>query len=286
MPEDRLCFVQFIHPGLEHQPDADGIKRWNKREHKRKFLKGQGRYFDGERVREGTFVYWGEWEPESRVVAEFPPQQTGGPAYLYEPYYVPRDSYAGLQNTDPFIFGPRFHYTGCLQHTKRGPTQLRNLSRGSVILFGSQVRSRFAVDTVFVVDGHVDHTLEDHQEGLAGVISRTYAEVTLGPWYALPHEDQRSFRLYFGATYDAPVQGMFSFVPCLPLKGDSVPFERPSIDIPGITNWKLQQNYRLNPQGSLEDVRILWERTVDQVVGQDLPLGLSVNLPPGIPPAE
>ena len=41
------------------------------------------------------------------------------------------------QNTDPFVFGERFHYTGCLRHTRRGPTQLRYLAPGSLVLFGS-----------------------------------------------------------------------------------------------------------------------------------------------------
>jgi len=38
-------------------------------------------------------------------------------------------------------------------------TQLRNLSRGSVILFGSKRpgRPEFTLDTVFVVAGFVDH---------------------------------------------------------------------------------------------------------------------------------
>jgi hypothetical protein len=54
-----------------------------------------------------------------------------------------------MQNTDPFVFGDQFHYTGCLQHTKRGATQLRYLDRGSVILFGSCREKRdFVVDTV------------------------------------------------------------------------------------------------------------------------------------------
>lgn len=282
MPEDKLCFVQFIHPGGEHRPSADGIKRWNEGMHQRKFLKTRGRYFDGARVSGGEFVFWGEWEPESRVVAEFSPNRPGEPRYLYEPYYVPKDSYEGLANTDPFVFGERFHYTGCLQHTSRGPSQLRNLSPGSVILFGSRVRSRFAMDTLFVVADHIDHAFDDHKERLAGVISRTYEEVTIRPWYAIPGEDPPSFRLYFGATYDAAVDGMFSFAPCLPLRGGPVPFDRPTVRIPGVVNWKLQQGKRLNPQEDPSDVQHLWESVVEQILDQDLALGISIDLPPRV----
>jgi len=82
-----------------------------------------------------------------------------GPNWVHRPVWSHQTSYRGLHNTDPFVFGDRFHYTGCLQHTKRGPTQLRNLSRGSVILFGSKRpgRPEFTLDTVFDVAGYVDH---------------------------------------------------------------------------------------------------------------------------------
>ena len=52
---------------------------------------------------------------------------------------------------DPFVFGPQFHYTGCMQHREGRPTQLRHLRAGSVVLFGSCTgRSSFVLDTVFV----------------------------------------------------------------------------------------------------------------------------------------
>ncbi len=41
--DDKLCFVQFIHPGGEHEPDDGLHKGWNKKVHKRKFLKRVGR---------------------------------------------------------------------------------------------------------------------------------------------------------------------------------------------------------------------------------------------------
>ena len=64
------------------------------------------------------------------------------------------------------FFGERFHYTGCLQHTRLGPTQLRSLAPGSLVLFGScRGKSRFAVDTVFVVSDHVDHSARDSIDG-------------------------------------------------------------------------------------------------------------------------
>ena len=41
---DRLCFVQFIHPGLEHEPDLAAGRSWNTGTHRRKFLRQPGRF--------------------------------------------------------------------------------------------------------------------------------------------------------------------------------------------------------------------------------------------------
>jgi hypothetical protein len=46
---ERRCFVQFIHPGGEHRPDAGDTKHWNVGDHRRKFLTRPGRDIaDGE----------------------------------------------------------------------------------------------------------------------------------------------------------------------------------------------------------------------------------------------
>jgi hypothetical protein len=71
---ERRCFVQFIHPGGEHWPDRGDRKFWNREAHRRKFLKGRGRYITGGEAREGEIVFWGEWEPESRVLARYSDQ--------------------------------------------------------------------------------------------------------------------------------------------------------------------------------------------------------------------
>ena len=43
--EERLCFVQFIHPGLEHEPDSAAGRSWNVEMHRRKFLRHRGALF-------------------------------------------------------------------------------------------------------------------------------------------------------------------------------------------------------------------------------------------------
>lgn len=81
---ETLCFVQFLHPGAEHRPDNGSVKRWNTREHKRKFLVGPGTYVDGDKLLPGEIEFWGEWEPESRVKAIADPTPHG-PAPLRLP---------------------------------------------------------------------------------------------------------------------------------------------------------------------------------------------------------
>jgi len=62
--QDKLCFVQFMHPGGEHQTSGDTIP-WNTVDHKRKCLVQRGRSFRDGKISKGEIVFWGEWEPES-----------------------------------------------------------------------------------------------------------------------------------------------------------------------------------------------------------------------------
>lgn len=278
--DDKLCFVQFLHPGGEHLPDTGRKKEWNTGDHRRKFLVSGGRYLQGNHPHDDEIVFWGEWEPESRVIAEIEEPVPDGPRWVYQPYYVPTAAHRGLQNTDPFVFGERFHYTGCMQHTKNGPTQLRNLTRGSVILFGSCLhRSHFVVDTVFVVADQIDHSRRNFKDRLQGRVSETYEDVTLAPWYENLVERDKSHRLYFGATFESPIEGMFSFFPCLPYKEQPRGFSRPTLRIPGVISDNKCQGFTKNEQASAIAVRDLWEEVRRQVTCQGLRLGIEAALP-------
>jgi hypothetical protein len=187
-----------------------------------------------------------------------------------------------LQNTDPYVFGDRFLYTGCQQHTNRGTTetQLRRLTRGSVILFGScRDLSRFVVDTVFVIADSVDHSFRDHEEVLRDVVADHYRTVTLGPWYA-EGGDAMSFRLYLGATPIDPVEDMFSFVPCVPAESTEDPrFPRPELQLPGSITPHLRQGKRITRLARQHDAATLWTRVVEQLRDQDLALATRVDPP-------
>jgi hypothetical protein len=286
--QDKLCFVQFIHPGKEHRPDAGRIKSWNRSKHKRKFLRNGGTYLHEGKLKEGEIVFWAEWEPESEVVKEIESPRTNGPQYVYTPYYVVPSSFKDVQNTDPFVFGERFYYTTCLQEKKGRPTQLRHIDEGSVILFGSlSEQTYFVVDTVFVVAGWIEHSRVNYRERLSEPVPEAYKHVTISPLYKEPFGEKRSlpvispesWRLYFGATYENPLNGMFSFFPCLPYEDGEEGFARPRVRITnGITD-NLPQFFKLTPQQSVHWVRALWDDVKKQVEEQGLKLGVFTALP-------
>jgi hypothetical protein len=283
-PRGRLCFVQFIHPGKEHPPDDGTLKGWNRGPHRRKFMEVPGRCVRSGPVVTAPLVFWGEWEAQSEVVREIAAPVRFGPRFIHRPFYQRPRSYRGLQNTDPFVFGERFLYTGCQQWTVRGPTQLRFLQRGSVILFGSCIGERhFAVDTVFVVADWVDHDRSNYRQRVTPRVPPEYADVTLWPWYASGEsgcgKQRESFRLYFGATYKDRVCGMFSFFPCAPAGERLGGFTRPVIRLRGVVTSRLKQGKRLNPIVELREARSLWQNVAKQVRDQGLWLGVEATMP-------
>ena len=89
--EDRLCFVQFIHPGLEHEPDSAVGRSWNVEMHRRKFLRQPGRCLaapDAKPVA-APLVFWGEYEPPTTRVKSYAHPVPDGPRFLFAPAPVP-----------------------------------------------------------------------------------------------------------------------------------------------------------------------------------------------------
>ncbi|MGD1156415.1 MAG: hypothetical protein ABSA41_11350 [Terriglobia bacterium] len=283
--DDKLLFVQFPHPGGEHRPDNGLIKAWNKNCHKRKFMKQTGKYLTDakdKKAKKGDIVFWGEWEPESKAERIDKPIKKHGPQYVYKPYYVVPESYEGLQNTDPFVFGDQFHYFGCKQPTFK---QLSHLLPGSVILFGSRIDHAFVLDTVFVVGNRtsINHSsvkdLERH-------VCQKYMEVTVFPWYknvakgkACAGANSQKCRLYFGASYDKPIHGMYSFFPCQPYAEKPKGLARPRIILPGVITGNLGRGVKYTEQPSLNAMKLLWGKVVEQVKSKGLALGVYAEMP-------
>ena len=223
----NIRFVQFPHPGEEHQPSPDGKgKAWNwlkntptrrkpegsDNPHRRTFFQIEGiRLTDSEEVR-GPLWAWGEWEAEAKVVAPLH-SQGREPTTLFEPYWTPKDSFENLHNTDPFIFGG-FYYTDCKQGTSASLRGMLDLEIGSVIIFGSGFSNSWVLDTVFVVADYVDHCAHNYRERLNNRVPDGYEQVVLGPTYG-EHASRRHLprRLYIGATHENPVNDIVQFLP-------------------------------------------------------------------------
>lgn len=256
------AFVQFPHPGGEHGPERGHrttLKKWNQGPHRRKFILTEGDYVNGRNrlVENKTLLIWGEWEPPSHVTALASRPTPYHPRWLHTPFLpkvLPRAVIAssckpsetsgqsncvalcsekGFQNTDPYVFDGEFKYLICRQGTNRGTraTKLAKLERGSVILFGSCAgvgpQAFFQVDTVFVVAEYeiYDPANEAKSLKVPSVISAHYRDVVVQHAFRIGHPSVE-YRLYKGATFHNPVEGMYSFSPARCCNGVPVGFPR------------------------------------------------------------
>ena len=271
--------VQFTHPGIEHGPDQKGkdLKSWNTGGHRRKFMRAKGNYVasNGKLITGKEQLFWGEWEPPSKVAALPESPDALQPRWLHIPYLpaeIPSQAKSsgscsppslkshnsctpscgsdgqGLQNTDPFVFGACFKYFVCKQwsHKTGRSTGLATLEKGSVILFGSTIgkTSRdafFQLDTVFVIGGYVEYSpsnpasLPNHP-----LISSDYRKASFHMAFPSKKSDippDLKLRLYFGATFSDPYNGMYSFAPARVAGKTAEGFPRvPLRNLPYLTN--------------------------------------------------
>jgi hypothetical protein len=274
-----------MHPGKEHRPDRDGFKDWNHDDHRRKFLEIDGCCWRKGTTYKGPLRFWGEWEPQSEVLAVVDAPLADGPMFICRPFYVVPTTYRDLQNTDPFVF-EQFFYAVCRQETKFGQTQLRYLKQGSVILFGSSVRGQFALDTVFVVDSWNEYFRSQAVTQLHSIVPEAYLEVTIaalvqpkGKARCGTARSEQSLRLYSGATINNPMNGMYSFFPCQPAQNCPKGFARPVIAIPNVITDSLKQGGRLNRGIEKRRANELWNDVRKQVESADLWLGVRAEMP-------
>ena len=147
----------------------------------------------------------------------------------------------GKQNTDPYVFGKQFMYSCCKQ---TGSNALSNLQKGDVIIFYGQKGKKKTgnykchIDTVFVVGGIIGKgkysdmfpELLQNNRLSDQFIFKTILPILYGNKEELgKNADSKEFVLYYGATYDEPVNGMFSYFPCKTVDGtvdDNMGFKR------------------------------------------------------------
>ena len=284
---DSRCFIQFPHPGGEYRPGPDDGGEWNALccDHARKFMQLDGQWIDDAGTKHcGELWAWGEWEAPSELLRKLDQLDSDEyPKYLWSPYFIElHGGYEDLHNTDPFIFGERMLYTNCKQSSF---PVLRHLDSGSVIAFGSKKNHRWILDTVFVVAGSVDYTAPEARIALADHASDAFLAVTAGP--LADNEETGSFRFYWGATPEDPVNGMYSFFPAT-IAGGSVGFERPDIELPKFCFTEtLRRGIKTTCGLAPTALTGLWQSLVEQVRNADLVLGTHATLPERrIPPRE
>jgi hypothetical protein len=230
MPQLQRHIIEFTHPGLEYQPsrrrrpktedfrvaDSDtlqykGVRQWNELSgHRRKFMHCNAQYLSqlDQNLQSGTVSFWGEWEAQSWVEELDLPEGHVRPRFVHYPFLD--DTYQGARrhNTDPFVFGDHFWYTNCKQ---RPGSYVSRLENGSVILFGTEFKEGFRLDTVFVVG----------QSWQQEAVPTNLVEAALPQLRAtnFDHKDllsdpaKRHLRFYRGQSYtNNPC--FFSFIPC------------------------------------------------------------------------
>lgn len=304
--------VQFMHPGPQPAHQGPGTKPWNTGDHRRSFLVAPGTFnasLSGPSERAPRLSFWGEWEAPAMGV----PLTGGGAVHTaFVPQPVAFPERAGLQNTDPFVFDGPFIYSCCKQVRKDGTaTYLRDLHRGDVVLFGSNLGGSFVLDTVFVVADSVRYGIRTGPTTLVGRVAPSFIEATLKPlaftdgttdgegprgtcgiegW---DDEDERSschplagkpeveYRLYWGATPEARVDGMFSFAPARPASNPLVAFTRPIIN--DFISPAMNTGFRECLGGGREranPVKEAWTHIAELVLAAELVLGTSFRLDP------
>ena len=278
-------FVQFPHPGGEHNPPTDAMP-WNVGDHRRKFLRAPGRYVDTDgHVASTGLAFWGEWEPPSRVVQRWP--KSGRlPRAVHEPYWTTPHGTGFRQNTDPWIWGENMFYSCCKQVVgpERRPTSMQSLTPGSVICFGSTVDRQFCVDTVLVVASAEPWVAANAEELDA---NDAFIACTARSVASNPDDIDVKLTLYRGATIDEPINGMYSFVPARRADHGTPRFPRPPINIRGLINPENRQStWGSKRPLDLDAVRTAWIAAKEQVVEAGLALAVSLDVPPREGPVE
>lgn len=248
-----IMIVQFLHTGGEHsftKSRNEGKRRfkdWNcDIKHLRKYLCTTGAYIkNGEKIEikeneKGNNIYfWGEWEPQSEVTPIENQEPGAYPNFIHEPFLklnesgqlIKGDKNSTPTNTDPFVFGKDgFYYSYCMQSIKT----LQELDPGSIILFGSTIKRNtpeayFALDTVFVVgpkENKLKYNINNDLSELKGFAPKYYLDImnykssennsncSCNKSKSEGCEKESDFTCYRGASYDNPINGMYSFAPC------------------------------------------------------------------------
>jgi len=208
--------ILLPHPGGERGPAGQSRHvPWPKdgTPHRRKFMRVTGSFVEGTRSETDTLYGWMEYEAPTIAIARHDSRYLGFPRYTQQMDARVERGWGKL-NTDPWIFLPGFVWTVCRHNSLNG----RLPTPGDIVLFGSSMRGRWLLDTVFVVGGPCLHPPCPDDDAFNRLVAEPLKEARLRPFFGKPY-----------ASRDEP----FSFVPAS-RKG---PFARPRIDdlLPGLS---------------------------------------------------
>ena len=166
--------IYFVNHPEKEPPYTNGMEcqiiEWNcTKKHWRKLIKHDGVYLSdtNSSIRYAPLYFWGEYEPYSCAHIN-----RGQLPAIHDDLKSARGCFptplSGMNNTDPYVFGPRFKYI-CCKKSKRA-----NLNKFDIVVFGHYMSGAnlFYFDTVFVCkdDGKPVPTPDfENQYYMAGV---------------------------------------------------------------------------------------------------------------------
>jgi len=192
-------------------------------------------------------AFWTEWEACTMATAVKKTLVGGtGPRWMHRVKTPLGKTGPHRVNTDPCVFGKTFKYCCCQQHMKneKDMVQLRRLAPGSIILFGSRLKGRFVLDTVFVVGTVRVHYFEKSKSILK--VSDFYRELALNRFTNRTVENT----FYRGTTFDPESRTTpYSFVPAKPFaEGNPRCGERFVLDLAALNKCLHGAKERFNPE--------------------------------------
>ncbi len=209
--------IQAYHPGTQTPEHKKQIIKWfdraktngimyrNMFAHVRKAMTTNGKFittYPEMIVNEDSILFWGEWEYDSLIEDNHTVYRKDGAEYIHKPIFIPTVETAlsagTCRSTDPFVFENTFSFSHCIQSFN----EIRDLSEGSIILFGSRTNVNddgnfeYGIDTVFVVKETINLPLNQEQyDKLSDIYKATNIDL-INPF----HNTHNT--LYIGATYE------------------------------------------------------------------------------------
>ena len=193
------------------------------------------------------------------------------------------DSYSGLRknNTDPFVFGDNFWYTNFKQRLGSFTTRLDNFS---IILFGTERKNGFYLDTVFVVGKSFSPPFSDRflKSCSVQLLKTNFLFKNMAM-----NEDQFYLRYYRGLSFNES-SDIFSFSPCKIFSNENFhdrpvlkPYYKFHLQKPGTRTVcvRLMRDKMYNSSLPLDEIKQYWKSIAKECFSQGFALGVSFDLP-------